>query len=533
MQAAELQEKRNSLACRIELWHAEQAEYMPNTGFDATEHQLDVSPENEALLLPSGVPYSSAIESLHSKETRLRVAQADDSLVELQCLLRITAGLANFKYTQVTLTAKQYRTAHTALLALEPQGSWITRLQDLQPSNVRWLSQDLEEHESSCEISWIWRTGSSRATIVTPTTTSSLSTTPNSTPSVELDGVASSVTGDLFTASTLEIGEALRVEATAFRDTVILQQWHNAAMTAHELTTIVDQGIDFDSEGNPWECVPEEPKREPKPPGYKHTYAPPPTTGRHIAEDDDFPSNGLSTNNHPGSDQGPPQDRRSSQERQYPSLWDDTECHPCKEKRVEFDYDRISKCDGAREPHISHRDMGMASALDQLDISGYSRTIRQRYADMIHKWLGQPFELPPGTKLPSHMQKPDRWSGDADVDKFNRWLHSLMRWLRINQYSVPAREEECITMIRIHLDSEATVWFDEEVEDADDDQHWTFLCVVIGLYDQFMQPTAIQDAMEEFLSTKYSATTGVCGFLDALEHTAKCMIHPPDAYMFR
>ncbi|KAF4568551.1 hypothetical protein EYR36_010563 [Pleurotus pulmonarius] len=177
--------------------------------------------------------------------------------------------------------------------------------------------------------------------------------------------------------------------------------------------------------------------------------------------------------------------------------------------------------------------MGMASALDQPDVSGYSRTIRQRYTDMIHKRLGQPFELPPGTKPPSHTQKPDKWSGDADVDKFNRWLHSLMRWLRINQYSVPAREEECITMIGLHLDGEAAVWFDEEVEDAEDDRQWTFLRVVIGLYDRFVQPTAIQDATEEFLATEYSSTTGVRGFLDALERTAKHMIHPPDAYMFR
>ncbi|KAF4579404.1 hypothetical protein EYR36_001214 [Pleurotus pulmonarius] len=138
-----------------------------------------------------------------------------------------------------------------------------------------------------------------------------------------------------------------------------------------------------------------------------------------------------------------------------------------------------------------------------------------------------------GVKPPSHVQKPEKWSGDQDVDKFNRWLHSLMRWLRINQYSVPAREEECITLIGLHLDGEAAVWFDEEVEDADDERQWTFLRVVIGLYDRFVQPTAIQDATEEFLATEYSPTTGVRGFYDALERTAKRMIHPPDHYMFR
>lgn len=152
---------------------------------------------------------------------------------------------------------------------------------------------------------------------------------------------------------------------------------------------------------------------------------------------------------------------------------------------------------------------------------------------MIFKRLSHPFELPPGTKPPSHTQKPDKWSGGQDVDKFDRWLHALMRWLRINQFSVPAREEECITLIGLHLDGEAAVWFDEEVEEAGDDRRWTFLRVVIGLYDRFVQPTAIQDATEEFLATEYSPTTGVRGFYDALERTAKRMIHPPDRYMFR
>ncbi|KAF4574703.1 hypothetical protein EYR36_006053 [Pleurotus pulmonarius] len=272
-----------------------------------------------------------------------------------------------------------------------------------------------------------------------------------------------------------------------------------------------------------------------RPHGYERTYAPPPATGRHIAEDDDFPLEDSSSEgrteqlaNHRDTRRHHRTGRTEPVHPQEPVA-----VPPHDDRRVELDREQFQIRDPAPGPRISHRDMGMASALDQPDVSGYSRTIRQRYADMIHKRLGQPFELPPGTKPPSHTQKPDKWSGDADVDKFNRWLHSLMRWLRINQYSVPAREEECITMIGLHLDGEAAVWFDEEVEDADDNRRWTFLRVVIGLYDRFVQPTAIQDATEEFLATEYSSTTGVRGFLDALERTARRMIHPPDAYMFR
>ncbi|KAF4608084.1 hypothetical protein EYR40_000428 [Pleurotus pulmonarius] len=41
--------------------------------------------------------------------------------------------------------------------------------------------------------------------------------------------------------------------AVTFSDRVILQKWYNAAAKAREPTAVADQGIDFDSEGNPWE----------------------------------------------------------------------------------------------------------------------------------------------------------------------------------------------------------------------------------------------------------------------------------------
>ncbi|KAF4599313.1 hypothetical protein EYR40_006405 [Pleurotus pulmonarius] len=411
--------------------------------------------------------------------------------------------------------------------------------------------------------------------------------------------------------------------AVTFGDRVILQKWYNAAAKAREPTAVADQGIDFDSEGNPWERAPQDdargdgrqrhvgettqrcgntrdtrdydrdnhahptggvanqgghsggernngdrgggnsPPRGPppldpseldpndearrnqrrhrtpqerlnsrRPTGYERTYAPPPATGRHIAEGDGAPPDGSSSSSESdqrnGGRRGDGDHNRDHDRRGQP---DRGAVHP--RRHVDFNDERSLTRNERGGPRLSRRDMGMASAVDQPDLSEYSRAIRQRYADMVHKRLGAPFELPPGVKPPSHVQKPEKWSGDQDVDKFNRWLHSLMRWLRINQYSVPAREEECITLIGLHLDGEAAVWFDEEVEDADDERQWTFLRVVIGLYDRFVQPTAIQDATEEFLATEYSPTTGVRGFYDALERTAKRMIHPPDHYMFR
>ncbi|KAF9501090.1 hypothetical protein BDN71DRAFT_1555892 [Pleurotus eryngii] len=145
LQAAELQERHNNLA---------------------------------NLLLPSQLPLSAELAPMQTREARIRIAQADDSLLELCRLLRITAGLVDYKYTQVgfgqgpntrahsqitcfkskiTLVAERYHAAYQALLCLDPQGSWITRLRKLEDNDIRWPTHNPDEAEGTCEISWIWQ----------------------------------------------------------------------------------------------------------------------------------------------------------------------------------------------------------------------------------------------------------------------------------------------------------------------------------------------------------------------------------------
>lgn len=150
---------------------------MPSIASDL-EPRAGPTPEKAALLLPSQFPPSLELASMQTREARIRVAQADDSLLDLRRLLRITAGLAEYKYTQVgfgqgpntrarsqitrfkskvALTAERYRAAYQALLCLDPQGSWITRLLKLEDSDIRWPTRNPDEAEGTREISWIWR----------------------------------------------------------------------------------------------------------------------------------------------------------------------------------------------------------------------------------------------------------------------------------------------------------------------------------------------------------------------------------------
>ncbi|KAF7441031.1 hypothetical protein PC9H_001380 [Pleurotus ostreatus] len=263
LQAAELQEKRNNLGRRIELWRAEQAEYMPSISSDL-EQRAGSTPEKISLLLPSQVPATSELTSIRDKEMRIRLAQADDALMELRRLLRITAGLTEYKYTQVgfaqaantrarsqinrfkdkvLLTAQRYRAAHQALLSLNPQGDWITRLRRLDDADIRWPGRNQDEAEGTREISWIWRASGARASgsailrpqrppIRSPFQTPSsrdLLTSSRPTPSQSSAGPEHSPS----LASDSEIGEALRVEWA--------KSYARAARWAEEVSLVIEE----------------------------------------------------------------------------------------------------------------------------------------------------------------------------------------------------------------------------------------------------------------------------------------------------
>ncbi|KAF4582629.1 hypothetical protein EYR40_002552 [Pleurotus pulmonarius] len=179
LQAAELQEKRNALARRINSWRDIQDRYMPGVLTEARERmQSELQPEQQILFLPSHVtPPPRSISHLRTIETRLRIAQADDALTETRRLLRITLGLSDYRWTQVghgqgprtraravinrykarlQLAAEAYRAARRALVQLDPQGEWMGRLRELQDNDIRWPTREEGEAQSTRELSWIW-----------------------------------------------------------------------------------------------------------------------------------------------------------------------------------------------------------------------------------------------------------------------------------------------------------------------------------------------------------------------------------------
>lgn len=196
---ANLQQKRNTLAHRIQAWRVVQEVHMPmaitlraatDTATTSDEDQLQVKAEDLKLFLPSSLPHNlrigSLYQSLASREIDLRIAQADDALIQIRHHRRILMGVTQFRQIHVagtgqgantrmrhlyskyqgriTAAAARYRIAHKALSTLNPSGPWSIRLRELKDDDIRGPSKEDDEPqlgEGDRTMSWIWLVPSS------------------------------------------------------------------------------------------------------------------------------------------------------------------------------------------------------------------------------------------------------------------------------------------------------------------------------------------------------------------------------------
>ena len=195
LQKLEVQERRNVLARRITLWRTAQVIYMPPASeylagerdlLPSDGHEFDESkPELWPLLLPSQVSRDD-VSLCHSGiaeiERTLRLAQAQDSLVDLRRLRRTLRSLKTYFRSNVVgegqkvqtksrtaesgvtarigRTVHRYRLAYTALLSLDPTGEWRNEYLELTDKDNRGPGKEVEERgvgDGRYTISWIWK----------------------------------------------------------------------------------------------------------------------------------------------------------------------------------------------------------------------------------------------------------------------------------------------------------------------------------------------------------------------------------------
>ncbi|KAH6886031.1 hypothetical protein BKA70DRAFT_1465400 [Coprinopsis sp. MPI-PUGE-AT-0042] len=185
---ADLQDRIMSWSRRVQTWRETQLMYMPCVAQlfppDAT-----IDPTSAQLFLPSALSPShrATVPKLADIELRLRIAQADDALADIRRQRRLITGLWTFKklnlagqgnrpntrlraihnrmLSKTDRLADRYRAAYSALLLLEtdPKAMWRSRLQPLNPKDVRGPGKDADESSGRHVPSWIWLVASSTA----------------------------------------------------------------------------------------------------------------------------------------------------------------------------------------------------------------------------------------------------------------------------------------------------------------------------------------------------------------------------------
>jgi hypothetical protein len=194
-QKASIQEKRNILTRQIRKWREAQVIYMPgattpssqppDSNADGNDIDGSESPESISLVLPSELETTRrnalCLHHVAEYEKQLRLAQLQDSLIELRRIRRIRYTLLVNHKTQVagqgqrantrsrslissvddriTKFVQRYRAAYNALIRLDPTGTWQEMFLELKDQDNRGPGKEECERglgDGSYELSWIW-----------------------------------------------------------------------------------------------------------------------------------------------------------------------------------------------------------------------------------------------------------------------------------------------------------------------------------------------------------------------------------------
>jgi hypothetical protein len=160
--------------------------------------------------------------------------------------------------------------------------------------------------------------------------------------------------------------------------------------------------------------------------------------------------------------------------------------------------------------------------------SEYLNHIHERYHRLIDEQLGRALAQPQGGK--SSVRLPHL----MPYNRAEAWLHSILRWMKLNYLGGSEQEPKRISILPHFLKGELETWFNDNVEGMSrSKQDWTFKEVISGIYDRFLHELSIQDVTERFYETRYDPKLGVLVFYNTLTMYAGKMIHLPDPYTFK
>lgn len=309
-----------------------------------------------------------------------------------------------------------------------------------------------------------------------------------------------------------------RSSGPKFSDRVGYQKLYNADLRDKGFSHYADQGIGFDQTGKPFD---------------KSTQA--------ISQQGGEPSRSqqLRATTQPCGNDPPPSDSSSSSDSDVSTSSSDE--HRDEAPRVNNPQRSMPDRRRSQVPPATRQ-------RNDLDVYGWDRNqlgelpkrspylsdIHKKYRQMIREQVGKPLGPNPLNTKQLKLPHPAEYTGEEDIEKFDGWLQSLLRWMKLSNMTGPDNESGRIAVTAMFLAGKARQWFNDNVEGvARQRKHWSFTKVITGLYDRFIHEVSIQDATTKFYSLKYTKDNGASGFYHDLDRYARRMIHPPDEYTFK
>jgi len=133
--------------------------------------------------------------------------------------------------------------------------------------------------------------------------------------------------------------------------------------------------------------------------------------------------------------------------------------------------------------------------------------MHERLLQLIQEHVSVYLSIPEGTKL-HHVEHSSisKSVGSSKFGDLEKWLTNLVILFEVSMYGGDNCDKKRVLSTLEFLDGEAHKWYHRHVVNV---HHahlcWTFEEVIMGLYNQFVQPSTMQDTHKEFLSTSYNA----------------------------
>jgi hypothetical protein len=163
----------------------------------------------------------------------------------------------------------------------------------------------------------------------------------------------------------------------------------------------------------------------------------------------------------------------------------------------------------------------------------YQMTVLDKYRKAIREKVGRSIDHIPiikGIKA----SIPEKYYGDDNIQKFEVWLMSLLRYLRILRVCGDELEDERIILMGESLSGLAAEWYNQEVEDsARTTINWRFEELVCAMYKRFMTDATAQKAANHYERVRFSKSKGALAYWNEMDQAASRMVNRPDDYSMR